>query len=125
MKIYITARWGRRDEMRSHRISLEKAGHKVNSRWLDEPDGTPEAKAASIDLTDICMSDVLVVFSETPDIGYYTGGRHVEFGYAIALDKRIIVIGPRENIFMHVPTVHVVSTLEEAIEFLARPCKAA
>jgi hypothetical protein len=28
-----------------------------------------------------------------------TGGRHVEFGLALAQGKRVIIVGPRENVF--------------------------
>lgn len=35
------------------------------------------------------------------------GGRHVEFGMALALGKRVIVVGPRENVFHLLPEVEV------------------
>jgi hypothetical protein len=33
------------------------------------------------------------------------GGRHVEFGAAVATGKRLIVVGHRENLFHHLPGV--------------------
>ena len=51
--VYLTARWGRRDEMRLHREALVAAGHSVTSRWLDEEEGAAPAEAAQVDLDDI------------------------------------------------------------------------
>lgn len=86
---------------------LEAQGHEVTSRWLEEDtplnhsmeDVTSDyaAKSARYDLEDIDEADAVLFFSEsvlTP-----RGGRHVEFGYALAKDKWIYVIGPAENIF--------------------------
>jgi hypothetical protein len=33
------------------------------------------------------------------------GGRHVEYGLALGLGKRLIICGPRENIFHTLPQV--------------------
>ena len=40
------------------------------------------------------------------------GGRHVEFGMAIAAQKRIVVIGPRENIFHWLPMIEQFDTFD-------------
>lgn len=115
MRIYLTARWARREEMKSVRNKLTEAGHEVTSRWLDEVDGTDPKHAADIDLVDIDDSQVLLCFSELPEVGYTTGGRHVEIGYAIANSTPVFVVGPRENVFFHLPEISVFATLEEAI----------
>jgi hypothetical protein len=47
------------------------------------------------------------------------GGRHVEFGLAVAAGKRLVVIGPRENVFHCLPGVSVVTDIEALIGFLA------
>lgn len=41
------------------------------------------------------------------------GGRHVEFGMALALAKRCIVIGPRENVFHLLPQVEQYDSWEQ------------
>ena len=40
-----------------------------------------------------------IFFSEPSDKAVRRGGRHVEFGFAMAGNKPIFVIGPKENIF--------------------------
>jgi hypothetical protein len=46
-------------------------------------------------------------------------GRHVEFGYALAREKRMIVVGDvKENIFHYLPQVKHFATFEEALAYL-------
>lgn len=118
MRIYLTARWARRDEMKLHRQELQKLGHEVTSRWLDEVDGVSPADAAAVDLNDIDDAEALIVFTDAPDVGYSTGGRHVEMGYAIGIGRHICVIGPRENVFHHLPQMNFVESVAKAAEFL-------
>lgn len=86
MKTYFAARWERRDEIRELVRGLP-----TTSRWLSQEVG------ASGDLDDIRAADCLCLFTEKGS--FPRGGRMVEFGYALALGKRMIVIGPDENIF--------------------------
>lgn len=51
------------------------------------------------DLTDIDAADVVICFTEDAREVPSTGGRHVEFGYALAQGKKIIIVGDVENIF--------------------------
>lgn len=115
MKIYLTARWGRREEMKAVREKLVAAGHVCTARWLDEPEETPYAVAAQMDLDDIDFADALIVFTETTDVGYLSGGRHVELGYALAKDKTIVLVGPRENVFCWLPQVSRLTNADDAI----------
>ena len=116
MKIYLCSRYSRRDEMRSVREELQRLGHTVTSRWLDteweRKDDSGSAAAppeyreqyAVVDMDDVLNSDCLIAFTEEPR-GGGRGGRHVEFGIALALGKRLIVVGHRENLFYHHPAV--------------------
>lgn len=107
MRIYIAGRYSRRDEFREVAKQLEEMGHEVTSTWLREnidPNHTMAdippsfaAGAALTDLEDVDRADAVLFYSETELTP--RGGRHVEFGYAIAKGKFIYVIGPAENIF--------------------------
>ena len=48
-------------------------------------------------------ADAVIIFTEIPNTILATGGRHVEFGLALAQGKRVIivspVVSPRENVF--------------------------
>jgi hypothetical protein len=57
----------------------------------------------------------VVSFTEQPRaLNGNRGGRHVEFGLAVALNKRLIVVGYRENLFHWLPQVEFVSSWQEA-----------
>jgi hypothetical protein len=123
-KVYIAARYTRKEEMKDVRDRLEFNGIEVTSSWLDEPHSAntqlnelPDnhnAHYAIADLVDIVRADEIIFFSEselTP-----RGGRHVEFGYALATAKEVTVIGPRENIFHYLGRVKVYETLDQYLE---------
>lgn len=129
-KVYIAARYSRRDEMKSVVPHLEAAGVEVTSRWLleDKPlntklgDDTPEfyRETAHVDIDDIDRADSILFFSEDPHVGTPRGGRHVEFGYAIGKGKRLIVIGGPENIFHYLRRVVHFQTLTDFLDAESR-----
>lgn len=124
MKIYLAAKYDRNDEMRGVRDVLEAIGYEVTSHWIDQHDGELTQSAAvsdrintapdecwrfaEADLIDLAAADLVLSFTSREGGG--TGGRHVEFGYAMALGRRVAIVGPRENVFhtlrsvLHFPT---------------------
>ena len=109
MNIYLAARYDRRDELLDYALELNNMDHYVTSRWIYiiTPE-TIEVESNIIslrDIQDIENSDTLICFSENPDSSYGRGVRHVELGIALALKKRVVVVGPRENIFHTLPGI--------------------
>lgn len=111
-RIYLAARYSRNPEMQGVRDVLQAMGHTVTSRWIDCHAGkyltsfTPEhlnddpeycSTLAEHDLEDLVAADTVISFTDANGGG--KGGRHVEFGYALALGKQVMVVGPRENVF--------------------------
>jgi len=125
MRIYIAARYDRRFEMLRVAAELMRAGHDVTSRWIEGGRGDePEVVAALEDIGDLARADCLVTFTEEPERGVAwaaRGGRHVEFGVALATGKRMCVVGPHENVFHHLPRVELFANLIELLAGLARP----
>lgn len=105
--------------MRKHRETILSRGHRVTSRWLDVDPSTMASVGARVDLEDIRASQVLIAFTEEASVGYTTGGRHVELGYAIALGLQICLVGRRENVFCHLPGIEVFESLESAVASMA------
>jgi len=113
MRVYLATQYARKLEMREHAIELERQGISVGAEWLKETesptsklgDTTDETKSnyALKDWWDIGACDVFVFFAEDQDNQPPRGGRHVEFGIALALGKPIVVIGDPENIFHYLP----------------------
>lgn len=121
--------YSRMHELIQYRKELEDAGHTVVSSWLDEErakahdamrveeatENVPmEAKSfAEQDREELYSADALIIFSEKPFSGVSRGGRHVEFGMALAWDKPIFVVGPRENVFYTLDEIVVVPTWKD------------
>ena len=91
MKLYLSAQWARRREMHDTAIVLRSDGHEVVSRWHDELMGDDNASHeenwrawALACFDDIRAADAFVAFTE--EVGTDSrGGRHVEWGYALAI----------------------------------------
>ena len=134
MRIFLSARYGRREEMIQRGAELVEAGHEIVSRWLYVDGMTEDAREVEAatesmpvfkampfaiqDLSDLDNAEVFIAFTEETSSPYGRGGRHVEYGIALERHRRnmldlIIVIGPRENIFhcvkgsAHRPVYHL------------------
>lgn len=105
MRIYLAGRYGRREELQEYGAELERLGHEITSRWLsgDHEDRRGEARDAEEDIADVRRAELLLSFTESPRSGSGRGGRHVEFGFALALGKRLALVGPQENVFHTLP----------------------
>lgn len=132
MKIYLASRYSRFREMQGYREELERAGHVVTSRWIngdhqiDDQGLSTQAKEAerirfaSEDRDDLVTADCVVSFTEAPRSSNSRGGRHVEHGMALALGKRTIVVGYRENVFHCLPEVEFFPAWQDARAALAQ-----
>ena len=137
MRIYLAARYSRREELCGYAAALRSFGHVVDARWLlgnhQIHEGADKVELATIsvpiegrpfaldDYDDVANSDLLIAFSESPRSDASSrGGRHVEFGLALAWSKRVIVVGPRENVFHTLPQVEHHWTWEECLDSLVK-----
>lgn len=128
MKVYIAAPYPAREYVESLFPVFAAAGHEITSTWAT---GTREINVSTVgpslatahhdlvrhvegDLYDIARAKALVSLTaefcikaaslsvEDP-AWYHTGGRHVELGYALAIQQhrsfRIFTVGEPENVF--------------------------
>ena len=120
MKVYLAARFERRDELRGYRDALQKEGIEVTSRWLDcSP--RPDTASSEFELflkewgikdeEDVRRSDALVLFTHGEG---GRGGMNVEYGLAVGLGKRVLLVGPWVNAFHLLPTTTRCASFEEA-----------
>ena len=111
--VYLAAAYNAQELMRFYAVGLSEMGYEVTSRWIlgqhdTPPDGIEpgsiahHAWAANDDLADIDRAATVILFTAWPST---KGGRHVEFGYALATGKKIVVIGERESVFHSLPQV--------------------
>jgi hypothetical protein len=117
VKIYLAARFSRRDELQGYAAQLTRMGHEVTSRWLwvdhqltdaDQQDREVAYLRGHVfaldDLADVRRADIVVSFTESPRTGT-RGGRHVEFGIGLERELGLVIIGPREHVFHYLPWV--------------------
>ena len=115
MKLYLAAGFSRKHEMQDKSSKLERLGYEVISSWpweeiaptttLAECTTEHLLKHGRIDIKEIENCDALLLFTQDPSIPFCRGGRMHEAGYAHALGKHVVVIGPRENIFHYLPEI--------------------
>jgi hypothetical protein len=129
VKIYIAARYERREEMIEVDRRLRELGHEPTSRWvLGGELNKPERFAAEMDIEDLFAANALLFFAG--DKG--GGGRYCELGMAIAIQRLvygsamkfpIFVVGEqREMVFLHLrePTLYTFPTLNDALKVLSK-----
>lgn len=135
---YLAGPYAARTELAGYAEELRTIGYRVQCQWLDE---THEITAgttgpareitaeqvnlhASQDLIDIRNCTVLVAFTvdalKTPITVGNSGGRHVETGYALALDKDVVLVGQPENVFHRMSLVDRFADWHSALVHLAR-----
>jgi nucleoside 2-deoxyribosyltransferase len=130
VKFYLAAGFSRKDEIAGKTRQLQSLKIGVTSTWPWE-DAAPHSTLDSVgdeylilngrkDLGEIKAADGVILFTQDPTKPFVRGGRMHEFGYAQGLGKRLIVCGPRENIFHYLPEVEVVATWEELLKKLAQ-----
>ena len=126
MKIYLASNYSHRLELVGHATELAQLGVVVCSSWLHtnwQDDGSsssaaPEEKCAEWamrDMKDVFSCDVLVQFTSGERS---RGGKHVELGMALALNKRVLVVGLPEHIFHRLPMIEQFGDWPTALERL-------
>ena len=106
-KVYIAASYPRRSEAQGLMALLEMSGVKVTSWWLreetkegyDQKSDSHFGVAAARDIADVIEADTIICLTDGK-VQLSRGGRHAEFGIALAMGKQCIIVGPREQV-MH------------------------
>jgi nucleoside 2-deoxyribosyltransferase len=99
---------------------LELADHEIVSRWVNMPFNPTESHTvderkaiAKMDADDVAACDCLILLSGPAK---YSGGKFVESGIALALGKRVVVVGARENMLLWHPAVEQIDDVREFTE---------
>ena len=119
MKVYIAGPWAERDAVRVFAGKVVEAGHDITEAWWYHPESTDHTELVRQGFRDwdaVQEADAMIVINSKK-----SEGKAVEMGLALAYGLApIIVVGPRTNIFHHLPNIFMVATGEEAIERLVR-----
>jgi nucleoside 2-deoxyribosyltransferase len=91
---------------------LEGRGDEVTSSWLKHLSEESD-QVARQDLADVVKADVLLAINPEEWRKKGGGGRHAEFGYALALGKKMVLLGVRSHIFHHLREVRLIQNVSE------------
>ena len=130
MKIYLAAHYSRKAEVIDAVRDLEKAGVRVVSTWhlermaadsnLDAATGRTWRRLATRDIKELRAATCIVFFSFDGHDLFTRGGHCVELGYAIAKKKRIVIVGPFQNIFCYLKGVKRFEMWDDAFKWLKK-----
>ncbi len=128
-RIYLAGSYGRREELCEYAAERRSMGYIVSCRCLTDDHSIEDdqltkgellmrtvSRFAEEDLQDLLRADCIISFTEMPKETVSRGGRHVELGFALAQDDkmRLIIVGPRENVFHYLPVIEHYDTWEAA-----------
>jgi len=120
MRIYLATSYARREEMMKVAEDIRAIGGEVTSRWITgaheiEPgNNSRNLEFAIDDWYDLMGADTFILFTEAQQ-AVTRGGHHVEFGIALALDKRMMLVGPQMNVFHYLDKVSIFPTWEKCL----------
>jgi len=112
---YVASRFLNRELVKSFTAKLLTCKDPIYciQTWPDEKANADPALCAAVDLDQIDWVPTVIVL--TQDCEKTPGGMNFEAGYAVAKGKRVIVIGPRVNVFYHLfpPTIEHYDTIQD------------
>lgn len=91
-----------------------RPGEVVSELEVSERAAALRERFAMDDWEDVNVAELVISFTEPPRSSANRGGRHVEYGIALARGVRVIVVGHRENIFHWLPQVEFFASWPEA-----------
>jgi hypothetical protein len=112
MKFYLASIFRDRPRMLDVTTDLVLLGHRVTARWIHHPPDVQPMDSrydlhekAVEDLDDVDKAKGLILFTDDVDGHKGGGGRHVEFGFALAKGKQLYVVGPVTSVFHHLKVI--------------------
>ena len=117
MKIYIAGKWQERKNVRKCMEELVSMGHEITCDWTDHEYGSDGvigdlSKFAEDDMEGVRSCDIVIALMTE---GYHHKGSLCEMGGAIALGKRVYVIGNAADscIFINHPLTKKILSVKE------------
>lgn len=121
MKLYLASRFTNIKQVREYADQLKSDGHEITANWVyGGEEGLTFTDIAVLDVKDVIRADALILFTEPYGTPVPGGGRMVEFGVALATNKRLFIVGDRENVFHWWPNITQFPRFEHLRNHLTR-----
>lgn len=123
-RFYLTTSYARRADMVKAAEDLGALGGIVTATWiggsheLKDGDTSRNAELAVEGVADIDRADTFIAFVDRACAWPTRGGQHVEFGIALMLTKRLLLVGHRVNVFHWLPEVLHFQTWQECLNYV-------
>lgn len=123
MKFYIASRFDKKKEIKNVMQFLQNRGHTVTTDWTKHKPIKPYSEHQEIakdyaieDMEGVKNCDIFILLSDEAGTGIY-----IELGVALALGKKIFVVGPHDDrsMFFFHPQVARRTTIDEVFKELA------
>lgn len=121
MRVYLAGS----DQARAAAVAktIEESGHTIASSWVHgefkrtrEYSVEQRVELAEKITSEVESCDILILLA---DENMVPGGKFVEFGIALGMDKLVAVVGRRENLLCWHPNVNVVDSDAEIIDVIS------
>lgn len=133
--IYVAGCWNRRSDLKILMDEMRTTGFNITSNWPTRENGDRSAQSLQRDAYEDCkeveMSDCVLAVMNDPKYAYR--GTFTEIGYALGLNKNVVIVCPNTNpeakenfyycttnVFFHYPTIKHFPTVEQALEYLRK-----
>lgn len=109
MKVFVAGSINNINSIKDLMKSIKSNGHSIVHDWTDQFDERRKQEFCLKDIGGIKESDVLIACME--NCRTLCRGTLIEIGIALALNKKIIVIGEIDSIYMSHPNVKMFPTM--------------
>lgn len=116
---YLAGEAARSDDLNDKADDLANIGEEVIARWLGGEELDQDAEGIRR-IEDISKVDGIILFAEVNHKTRKSYERHVEFGLALGLNKRLVVIGDPESVFQSLPVVERYPTWQHFLDEITR-----
>ena len=110
MKVYVAGKWTDKDRIHGYMEQLKSMGMQITHDWtvFESNSNNSKADMAEHDINGVINADWVVFIMDDPSYPYR--GSFTELGAALALHKKVFILGPMTgdysgNVFFHHPEI--------------------
>jgi hypothetical protein len=121
-RIYIATTTRRRREAEHLAMFLRECGFEVVSTWQEKSDNhLDRAVIGERDMHEVSMATHICLLSESRDNPHVEhGGRFWEAAVGYRSGAKVVVVGVRENVFLHMDSIVALHSASDLVDYLKK-----